>query len=232
MCEEVTDMCAEVTVSKIKVLIADDHPAFREGLAQLLNREEDIEVTAEASNGQQTVELAKNLQPDVALIDVAMPGINGIDAAKQIKSICPQTAIIMLTAYDYQSYILACLKIRAAGYLLKSSPVAEIVNTIRAVHSGRGVFDLKVLDAAMKRLTGKEEDERLALEGLHEREVQIVKLVAKGMSNREIARQLFISERTVQTHVHRIFEKLGVSSRTEAVLYCLREGWLTMEDLR
>jgi NarL family two-component system response regulator LiaR len=218
-------------VSKIKVLLADDHPAFREGLSQLLNKEEDIEVIAEAPDGQEAVELAEDLQPDVALIDIAMPDISGIEAAKQIKDLSPQTAIIMLTAYDYQSYILACLKIRTAGYLLKSSPVAEIVSTIRAVHSGRGVFDLKVLDSAMKRLTGKEQDERLALEGLREREIQIVKLVAKGMSNREIARQLFISERTVQTHVHRIFEKLGVSSRTEAVLYCLREGWLTMEDL-
>ena len=218
-------------MSKIRVLIADDHPAFREGLSQLLNREEDIEVIGEASDGQQTVELTKNLQPDVALLDIAMPGINGIEVAKQIKGICPQTAVIMLTAYDYQSYILACLKMGAAGYLLKSSPVAEIVNSIRSVYSGRGVFDLKVLDTAMKRLTGKGQDESLALEGLHKREVQIVKLVGKGMSNREIARQLFISERTVQTHVHRIFEKLGVGSRTEAVLYCLREGWLTMEDL-
>jgi len=218
-------------VSKIKVLIADDHPAFREGLAQLLNKQEDIEVIAEAEDGQQAIELAKELQPNVALLDVAMSGINGIEAAKQIKGACPQTAIIMLTAYDYQSYILACLKIRAAGYLLKSSPVPEIINSIRSVHSGRGVFDLKTLDSAIKHWDGKERDEGFALEGLHEREVQIVKLVAKGMSNREIARQLFISERTVQTHVHRIFEKLGVSSRTEAVLYCLREGWLTMEDL-
>ncbi|MFC1913922.1 response regulator [Chloroflexota bacterium] len=218
-------------MSKIRVLIADDHPAFREGLAQLLNREEDIEVMAEASNGQQTIELAKELQPDVALIDVSMPGINGIEVAKQIKSICPQTAVIMLTAYDYQTYILACLKIRVAGYLLKSSPVSEIVNSIRSVHSGCGVFDLKALDSAMKLWDGKKLDDGFALEVLHEREVQVVKLVAKGMSNREIARQLFISERTVQTHVHRIFEKLGVSSRTEAVLYCLKEGWLTMEDL-
>jgi len=218
-------------VNKIKVLIADDHPAFRQGLAQLLNREEDIEAIAEASNGQQALELTKDLQPDVALIDIAMPGINGIEVAKQMKSTCPKTAVIMLTAYDYQSYILACLKIRAAGYLLKSSPVAEIVNAIRSAYSGHGIFDLKVLSAAMERWAGKEKDERLAFERLHERELQILKLIAKGMSNREIARQLFISERTVQTHVHRIFEKLGVSSRTEAVLYCLKEGWLTMEDL-
>jgi len=218
-------------VSKIKVLLADDHPAFREGLAQLLNREEDIEVIAEAPDGQQTVELAKELQPDVALIDVAMPGINGIEAAKQMRNISPQTAIIMLTAYDYQAYILTCLRIRAAGYLLKSSPVAEIINAIRTTYSGHGVFNLKVLSSAMKRWAGEKSDEKFTLEGLHERELQIIRLVAKGMSNREIARQLIISERTVQTHVHKIFEKLGVSSRTEAVLYCLKEGWLTMEDL-
>lgn len=220
-------------MSKIKVLIADDHPAFREGLAQLLNKEEDIEVIGEASDGQQALEQAKELQPDVALIDVAMPpGINGIETAKQIKGICPQTAVIMLTAYDYQSYILACLQIRASGYLLKSSPVSEIVNAIRSAYTGHGVFNLKVLSTAMKRWAGEKKYEGMALEQLYKRELQIVKLVGKGMSNREIARQLYISERTVQTHVHRIFEKLGVSSRTEAVLYCLREGWLTMEDLR
>ena len=218
-------------MNKIRVLVADDHPAFREGLSQLLNKQEDIEVIAEASDGQQAVELAKDTQPDVALIDIAMPGVNGIEAAKQIKVICPQTAIIMLTAYDYQSYILACLQIRTAGYLLKSSPVPEIAGAIRSAYSGRGVFDLKVLDAAMNRWSRSGVGKEPVVEGLHEREFQVVKLVAKGRSNREIARQLFISERTVQTHVHRIFGKLGVSSRTEAVLYCLREGWLNMEDL-
>ena len=218
-------------MNKIRVLVADDHPAFREGLSQLLNKQEDIEVIAEASDGQQAVELAKDTQPDVALIDIAMPGVNGIEAAKQIKVICPQTAIIMLTAYDYQSYILACLQIRTAGYLLKSSPVPEIAGATRSAYSGRGVFDLKVLDAAMNRWSRSGVGKEPVVEGLHEREFQVVKLVAKGRSNREIARQLFISERTVQTHVHRIFGKLGVSSRTEAVLYCLREGWLNMEDL-
>jgi len=218
-------------VNKIKVLIADDHPAFREGLSQLLRKQEDLEVIAEASDGQQAIELAKDLKPDVVLIDIAMPGINGIETAKQIKGICPQTAIVMLTAYDYQSYILACLQIRASGYLLKSSPVSEIVNAIRSAHSGHGVFNLKVLSAAMKRWAGEKKYEGMALEQLYKRELQILRLVAKGMSNKEIAQQLFISERTVQTHVHRIFEKLGVSSRTEAVLYCVREGWLTMEDL-
>ena len=218
-------------MNKIKVLIADDHPAFREGLSQLLRKQEDLEVIAEASDGQQAIELAKDLKPDVVLIDIAMPGINGIETAKQIKGICPQTAIVMLTAYDYQSYILACLQIRASGYLLKSSPVSEIVNAIRSAHSGHGVFNLKVLSAAMKRWAGEKKYEGMALEQLYKRELQILRLVAKGMSNKEIAQQLFISERTVQTHVHRIFEKLGVSSRTEAVLCCVREGWLTMEDL-
>jgi len=218
-------------VGKIRVLVADDHPAFREGLSQLLSREEDIEVIAEAPDGHGAVELAEDLQPDVALIDIAMPDLSGIEAAKQIRNISPQTAIIMLTAYDYQSYILTCLRIRAAGYLLKSTPVAEIVNAIRSAYSGHGVFDLKVLSSAMKRWAGEKRDWSFPLEGLHEREVEIVKLVAKGMSNREVAQQLFISERTVQTHMHRILEKLGVSSRTEAVLYCLKEGLLNLEDL-
>jgi len=118
-------------VSKIKVLIADDHPAFREGLSQLLNKQGDIEVIAEVSNGQQAIELAKNLQPDVALIDVAMPGINGIEAAKQIKSICPQTAIIMLTAYDYQSYMLACLSCKLSSGQVRGVIPENILRRIR-----------------------------------------------------------------------------------------------------
>ena len=218
-------------MSKIKVLIADDHPVFREGLSQLLNQQEDIEVIAEASDGQQTIELVKALQPDVALIDIAMPGVNGIECAKQIKINYPQIAVVMLTAYDYQAYVLACLQLRVAGYLMKSSPVSEIINAIHSAYFGRGIFDLKALDVAMKYWAEPQRDGKMAFGGLHKRELEVVKLVANGLSNKEIARQLFISERTVQAHLHKIFEKLGVGSRTETVLYCLREGWLTIEDL-
>ena len=218
-------------MSKIRVIIADDHPAFREGLSQLLGREEDIEIVAQAADGQEAVKLTRELEPSVALIDIAMPVVNGIEAAKQIKNVSPKTAVIILTAYDYQSYVLACLQVRVAGYLLKNSPVDEIVTAIRSAHSGHGLFDLKSLDVGLRHLADSKTGRKRPTERLHDRELEVLKLVAQGKSNKEIAQQLFISERTVQTHMHRIFEKIAVGSRTEAVLYSLREGWLTMEDL-
>lgn len=218
-------------MNKIKVLIADDHPAFREGLSRLLSAEEDLEVVAQAADGQETVSLAKELVPDVIIIDVAMPKLNGIEAAKQIKEACPNTAILMVSAYGYESYVLAALQARAAGYLLKNTPVREIISAIRSAHLGQAVFDFKIVDKIMRRVATERMDGTRGPGGLHQRETQVLKLVAKGMSNKEVAQELVISERTVQTHLVKIFRKLGVSSRTEAVLRSLKEGWLNPDDL-
>jgi DNA-binding NarL/FixJ family response regulator len=218
-------------MEKIRVLIADDHPAFREGLCRLLEDEKDLECVAKPSDGEEAVRLAKELQPDVAIIDVAMPKLNGIEAAKQIKAACPTIAILMVSAFSYESYMLASLRVGAAGYLLKSAPLRELINAIHSVHAGEGVFDLKVASKILRRLATERGEERKGLEELQRRELEVLKLAAKGMSNKEIAGKLVISERTVQTHLVNIFRKLEVGSRTEAVLHALKEGWLTMDDL-
>ena len=222
---------ARDTMEKIKVLVADDHPAFREGLGRLLAEEKDIEIVAKAADGEETVSLAKELLPDVTIMDIAMPKLNGIEAARQIKAACPTTAILMVSAYDYESYMLASLRVGAAGYLLKSAPLHDLISAVRLVHAGEGVFDLKAASRLIRRLAAVKGEERKNLEELHYRELQVLKLAAKGMSNKEIARELVISERTIQTHLVNIFRKLKVGSRTEAVLRALKEGWLTLDDL-
>jgi DNA-binding NarL/FixJ family response regulator len=218
-------------VEKIRVLIADDHPAFREGLCQLLEHEEDLECVAEAADGEEAVRLAIELLPDVAIIDIAMPKLNGIEAAAQNKAARPAIAILMVSAFGYESYILASLRAGAAGYLLKNAPLRELTNAIRSVHAGEAVFDLKATSKILRRLVGDKGEERIELEELHPRELEVLRLIGKGMSNKEIARELVISERTVQTHLVNVFRKLDVGSRTEAVLHALREGWLTLDDL-
>ena len=218
-------------MEKTKVLVADDHPAVREGLCRALEAEEDIEVIAQAVNGEEAVSLAKELELDVAIIDAAMPGLSGIDAARQIKEYCPMIAILILSAYDYRSYVLAALRAGVAGYLLKSTPLNDIVSAVRMVHNGEAVFDLKVVADILPRLGNTTDKSSVHLGELHGRELEVLKLAAKGISNREIARQLYIGERTIQTHFVNIFRKLRVGSRTEAVLHALKNGWLTLDDL-
>jgi len=218
-------------VQKIKILVADDHPAFREGLCRLIEEEEDMEVVATAADGGEAARLAKELLPNVAIIDVAMPVVNVIEAAKQIKAACPATATLMISAYGYESYILASLEAGAAGYLLKSVSLRDLTSAIRSVHAGKGVFDLKAASKILRRLSPEKGNGGGGLGKLHPRELEVLKLVAKGMSNKEIAAELSISERTVQTHLTNIFRKLEVGSRTEAVLHGLKEGWFALDDL-
>lgn len=218
-------------MAKIRVLVADDHPAFREGVCRLLEDEGDIEVVAKPSDGEEAFELAIKLRPNVAIIDIAMPKLNGIEAAKRIKAACPTTAIIMISAYDYEAYMLGSLRAGAAGYLLKSVPLRELVSAIRSVHAGEAVFDFKTVGRALHRLVAEKGEERRGLGELKPRELDVLKLVAKGMSNKEIGVELFITERTVQTHLVNIFKKLDVGSRTEAALHALKHGWFTLDDL-
>jgi len=218
-------------MEKIRVLIADDHPAFREGLCQLIEHEEDLECVAKPADGEEAVRLAIELLPDVAIIDIAMPGLNGIEAARQIKAARPAIAILMVSAFGYESYVLASLRAGAAGYLLKNTPLRELTNAIRSVHASEAVFDLKAASKILRRLADDKGEKRGGLEELQPRELEVLRLAGKGMSNKEIAGELVLSERTVQTHLVNIFRKLGVGSRTEAVLHALREGWLTLDDL-
>lgn len=219
-------------MGKIRILLADDHVVLREGTRELLEREEDMEVVAEAGDGEEAVRLAGRQRPDVAIMDISMPRLNGIEATRQIKAINPATAVLVLTAYDDDQYIFALLEAGAAGYLLKDVHAQELVRAVRAVHSGESVLHPAVARKVINRFARpaeKREEEKEACQ-LTERELEILKLAAKGMSNREIAHALFLSIRTVQAHLTNIFNKMGVGSRTEAVIKGLREGWLTLQD--
>ena len=220
-------------MKKIKVILADDHALFREGTRSILEQEPDIEVVAEAKDGVEAVEFVNEFQPDVALIDIAMPRVNGIEATKQIKARHPTTAVLILTAYDNDQYILALLEAGAAGYLLKNVKGDDLVNAMRAVNSGEAVLHPVIAQKVLHRLTASEQSAQRTIkpQELSEREMEVLKMAAQGFSNRDIADKLFLSRRTVQAHLANIFHKLDVGSRTEAVLKALRSGWVTLDDL-
>jgi DNA-binding NarL/FixJ family response regulator len=222
-------------MNRIKVMLVEDHILVREGARELLDRENDLHIVAEAGDGEEAVRLAAARRPDVVVMDIAMPKLNGIEATKQIKAADPSTAVLVLTAYDDDQYIFAFLEAGAAGYLLKDVSTNDLIKAIRAVHAGESVLHptiaRKVVDYFSQRTARRRADEEeRSLDQLTEREIEVLKLAAKGMTNREIGRALAISVRTVQVHLSNVFSKLNVGSRTEAVLHALREGWLTLED--
>jgi len=220
-------------MNKIKVILADDHVLFREGTRSLIEQERDMEVIGEASDGEEAVALVAKLKPQVALMDIAMPKVNGIEATQQIKACCPTTAVLILTAYDNDQYIMALLEAGAAGYLLKNVNGKELANAVRSVHAGEAVLHPVIARKIFNRLgtTGQEPGEPVSPAGLSEREMEILRLAARGMSNQDIAGKLFLSRRTIQAHLGNIFRKMDVGSRTEAVLQALRRGWLTLDDI-
>jgi len=217
----------------IRVLLADDHAVVRQGTRELLDRQDGIDVVAEASDGKEAVQLAIKERPHVVVMDFAMPKLNGIEATRQIKAIAPGIAILVLTAYDSEQYIFAFLEAGAAGYLLKDVRVDELVEAIRAVHAGESMLHPAIARKVINRFGQPEQKTTMVhvgLDQLTDREVEVLKLAAKGMSNREISNDLIISVRTVQTHLTNIFNKMGVGSRTEAVVHALRRGLISLED--
>ena len=217
----------------IRILLAEDHVVVRQGTRQLLECEEDFEIVGEAGDGEEAVRLAQEVKPDIVIMDVAMPKLSGIEATRQIKAILPATSVLVLTGYDYDEYIFSMLEAGAAGYLLKSVSGDELIGAVRAVFAGEPMIHPTVLRKLMTRFKtpAAKPTPASSLLPLSEREMEVLKVAAKGMSNRDIAHELFISERTVQAHMRSIFNKLGVGSRSEAILYGLKRGWFSIEEL-
>lgn len=214
----------------IKVLVADDHPPFAEGLVKLLAEEADLKLVGLAGDGEEALALAKEHRPDVVVMDIAMPGMNGIEATRRIKEELPEVAVLALSAYGYYPYVLAALEAGVGGYLLKNVPMRELINAIRALRSGEIVLDQALAAKVLRTVTRSRAGPGPGY-NLSSGDLELLKLGARGMSNREIGAKLFISERTVQSHFAGIFGKLGVASRIEAVVKAIKEGWLAPDDL-
>ncbi len=220
-------------MSTIKILIADDHAVVRDGTRQILEQQSDMEVIAEAADGAEAIKLAGSTKPDVAIIDIAMPGVDGIEATRQIKKLYPQIAVLILSAYDDDQFVFSLLEAGAAGYLLKSVRGHELIEAVRQVHAGESVLHPAIARKVLNRFvpaSGKAAGQKSA-EVLSDREIEVLKYATRGLSNQQIADELCLSLRTVQAHLGHIFNKLQVSSRTEAVVRALKEGWVTLEDI-
>jgi NarL family two-component system response regulator LiaR len=210
----------------ISVLLADDHPVVRQGLRTLLELQEDIELVGEACDGAEAVALAEALLPDVVLIDLVMPGIDGVDALRRIRSASPATKGIVLTSFGEDEKIFPAIKAGAVGYLLKDVQPQDLLDAIRRVHRGEGLLHPAVAGRVIRELAREPDDET---DPLSERELEVLKLIAKGLPNKLIAQRLVISEKTVKTHVSNILAKLHLADRTQAALYAVRERLVDLQ---
>lgn len=213
-------------MAKIKVLIADDHAIVREGVKMILAKEPDIDVVGEASDGRQALELVETLKPNVVVMDISMPGMGGIEATQHVKERYPGVNVLALTMHEDESYVFKLLRAGASGYVLKRAAAQDLVQAVRAAAKGEAFLypsvARKVVEDYLKRVETGEERERY--DGLTEREKEILTHIAQGQSNQQIAQQLYISIKTVQTHRAHVLEKLGLHDRTELVRYAIRKG--------
>ncbi|HBV95142.1 MAG TPA: DNA-binding response regulator [Chloroflexi bacterium] len=210
-----------------RVLIADDQTLFRSGLARLLDEDPRVTVVAEAADGVEAVRRARDLEPDVVLMDLKMPNLDGIKATEQIVASLPGTAVLILTSFEADSHVLAALRAGASGYVLKDSAVEAIISSILAVKSGERVMAGPVAERVLGMLTGDTTPKDF-YDGLTAREIEILKMIASGCANKQIAYKLSISEKTVRNHISNMYEKLQLFDRSQAVLYAARKGLIQL----
>ncbi len=220
-------------MSEISIILGEDHMITRQGIRRLLEDEKGFTIVGEGNNGEEVVRLVNELKPDVVIMDIAMPKLNGIEATRQIKLSNPRTGVLILSAYDDDEYVFALLKAGAAGYLLKSVSGDELIRAVKAINKGEPVLAPSIAMKVMNyfKLPEKVPTMEADAEHLSGREIDVIRLAAKGLTNKEIADNLHLSYRTIEGHLRDIFNKLGVGSRTEAVLYGLKKGWFTLEEL-
>jgi DNA-binding NarL/FixJ family response regulator len=219
----------------VRIVLADDEELIRFGLVGILSREEDMEVVGEAATGSEALRLCRSLRPELVLMDVEMPEMDGLSATRRLKEELPTTSVLVLTAHDNPDYLLEAVQAGAAGFLLKESALQRVADAVRTVMNGEPLLDQELAVKLLRRLTPQEDTPRRTaeadgelrtelLEALTDRELEILELLSRGMSNQQITHQLFLSLSTVKTHVHRIISKLGVSDRTQAAVRAIRLG--------
>jgi DNA-binding NarL/FixJ family response regulator len=220
----------------IRILLVDDHKIVREGTRQLLEQSGDLIIAAETSNGLDAIRLCAQLQPDVVVMDVHMPGMSGLEATRAIRAQSPRVRVLILSAYDDDRYVFPLLDAGASGYLLKTTSGANLAAAIQAVARGETILDPQISGKVRKRLSqpgvhpaGIYQSADM-VEALTEREVEVLRAVTRGKSNKEVGEQLGITTNTVQVHLRNIFAKLNVSDRTQAVAYAIREGWIDLNQ--
>lgn len=212
----------------IKILIADDHKMFRQGLRMLFEMEMDIKVVGEARDGVEAQEMALSLEPDVVLLDINMPGVDGIEAMRNILAKRPDMAVVILTMYREDEHVFQAIRTGARGYVLKDADSMEVVRAIRTVAAGGSVIDAGMAGRLFQQFkTMSEVAEKSNTEGLTPRELEILSLIAGGSSNREIGEKLFLSEKTIKNYITSIFQKLQTSDRTQAAVYAIQRGLIS-----
>lgn len=220
------------SMKKIRVLIADDHAIVREGIRMILALHDDIEVVGEAANGQEAIERVNELTPDIVLMDIAMPGLGGLEAMLEIRQLKPETRVLVLTQYDNTEYIYRFLKSGAAGYVLKKAAGNDLVAAIRAVYQGKSFVDPSIADKVIKGFLERPDvkEDEIVYESLSDREKQVLKLIAEGYTAQQIADILHLSIKTIMTHRTNLMDKLGFHNRAELIKYAIRKGLVRVDS--